>query len=109
MAIGRSSQPSAACDLRLERFCRSISRGCFASDAPQMTLPIDDSLARGAVRRINRRVMPFLLILYVIAFLDRVNVGYAGLQMTRELHFSNEVFGFGAGIFFVGYVLLEIP
>ncbi len=41
--------------------------------------------------------------------MDRVNVGFAGLQMTRDLHFSNEVFGFGAGIFFFGYCLLEIP
>src|SRR5271165_1865933 len=69
----------------------------------------DDAIARSTVRRINRRIMPFLFLLYVIAFLDRVNVGYAGLQMTRELHFSNEVFGFGSGIFFIGYVLLEIP
>jgi ACS family tartrate transporter-like MFS transporter len=43
------------------------------------------------------------------AYIDRVNVGFAGLDMTRELHFSNEVFGFGAGIFFFGYCLLEIP
>jgi ACS family tartrate transporter-like MFS transporter len=48
-------------------------------------------------------------VLYVTAFIDRVNVGFAGLDMTRELHFSNEVFGFGAGIFFFGYCLLEIP
>ena len=61
------------------------------------------------MRRINRRILPFLFLLYVGAFLDRVNVGYAGLQMTRELHFSSAVFGFGSGIFFVGYVLLEIP
>ncbi|MGA2598065.1 MAG: MFS transporter [Bryobacteraceae bacterium] len=69
----------------------------------------DDAIGRRTVRRINRRIMPFLFLLYVIAFLDRVNVGYAGLQMTRELHFSNAVFGFGSGIFFIGYVLLEIP
>lgn len=74
-----------------------------------MTPASNDLLGRTVVRRINRRIMPFLFLLYVVAFLDRVNVGYAGLQMTRELHFSNEVFGFGAGIFFVGYVLLEIP
>ncbi len=53
--------------------------------------------------------MPFLFLLYIVAYLDRVNVGFAGLDMTRELGFSNEVFGFGSGIFFVGYVLLEIP
>src|SRR5579884_4122814 len=60
-------------------------------------------------RRITRRLMPFLFLLYIVAYLDRVNVGFAGLEMTRELGFSNEVFGLGSGIFFVGYVLLEIP
>jgi MFS transporter, ACS family, tartrate transporter len=45
----------------------------------------------------------------VTAYVDRSNVGFAGFNMTRELHFSNEVFGFGAGIFFFGYCLLQIP
>jgi len=53
--------------------------------------------------------MPYLVLLYVIAYLDRVNIGYAGLQMTRELGFSNAVFGLGGGIFYLGYMLLEIP
>ena len=60
-------------------------------------------------RHVNRRLIPFLFVLYIVAFLDRINVGFAGLEMTRDLKFSNDVFGFGAGIFFVGYVLLEIP
>ena len=59
--------------------------------------------------RVTRRLIPFIFLLYVINFLDRVNIGYAALDMTKELGFSNEVFGFGAGIFFVGYVLLQIP
>jgi sugar phosphate permease len=62
-----------------------------------------------ARRRIAWRIMPYLFILYMIAFLDRVNVGYAALDMTHALGFSPEVYGFGAGIFFVGYFLLEIP
>lgn len=66
-------------------------------------------IAAKARRRISRRLLPFLFILYVIAYLDRVNVGYAALEMTRELNFSPAVFGFGAGIFFLGYFLLEIP
>src|SRR5438105_12243817 len=66
-------------------------------------------IAERTRRRITRRLIPFLFLLYIAAFLDRVNVGYAGLEMTRELNFSNEVFGFGSGIFFIGYVLLEIP
>jgi ACS family tartrate transporter-like MFS transporter len=60
-------------------------------------------------RKITRRLVPFLFILYIISYLDRVNLGYAALDMMRELKFSNETFGFGAGIFFVGYFLIEIP
>jgi MFS transporter, ACS family, tartrate transporter len=60
-------------------------------------------------RRIARRLLPFLFILYLIAFLDRVNLGYAGLEMTQDLGFSDRVFGLGSGIFFVGYFLFEIP
>src|SRR5438876_4044511 len=71
--------------------------------------PVLDGLAAGARRKISRRLIPFLFLLYVTAYIDRVNVSFAGLEMTRELHFSNEVFGFGAGIFFFGYSLLEIP
>ncbi len=62
-----------------------------------------------ATRSISRRLLPFLFVLYVIAFLDRVNVGYAGLEMSRDLHFSDRVFGLGAGIFSIGYFLFEIP
>lgn len=68
-----------------------------------------DTVGASAPRKITRRLIPFLFLLYVTAFMDRVNVSFAGLDMTRELHFSNEVFGFGAGIFFFGYCLLEIP
>ncbi len=53
--------------------------------------------------------MPFLFLLYIVAYLDRVNVGYASLQMTGDLKFTDDIFGFGSGIFFLGYVLLEIP
>ncbi|MFL6332270.1 MAG: MFS transporter [Pyrinomonadaceae bacterium] len=62
-----------------------------------------------ARRRVTRRLMPYLFLLYVIAYLDRVNVGYATLEMTHDLAFTPEVYGFGAGVFFVGYFLLEIP
>jgi len=60
-------------------------------------------------RKITRRLVPFLFILYIISYLDRVNLGYAALNMTRDLKFSNETFGIGAGIFFIGYFLIEIP
>lgn len=60
-------------------------------------------------RRITRRLMPFLICLFMVAFLDRVNVSYAALEMTKDLNFNPEIFGFGAGIFFFGYFLFEIP
>ena len=60
-------------------------------------------------RHITRRLAPFLFVLYVLNYLDRVNISYAALQMTGELKFSNAVFGYGAGIFFIGYFLLQIP
>src|ERR1700689_4703842 len=69
----------------------------------------DAGLAERTRRRITRRLMPFLFLLYIVSFLDRINISFAGLDMTRELGFSDRVFGFGSGIFFVGYVLLEIP
>jgi len=66
-------------------------------------------IAERTRRRINRRLLPFLFLLYIISFLDRINISFAGLDMTRELGFSDSVFGLGSGIFFVGYVLLEVP
>jgi ACS family tartrate transporter-like MFS transporter len=75
---------------------------------PLTTLALAPDIAR-ARRKIAWRLLPFLFLLYITAFIDRVNVGFAGLSMTGELHFSNEVFGFGTGIFFFGYCLLEIP
>ncbi len=55
------------------------------------------------------RIMPYVFLLYIIAFLDRVNVGYAFLKMKGDLGFADDVLGLGAGIFFIGYFLLEIP
>lgn len=53
--------------------------------------------------------MPFLLLLYVVAYLDRINVGFAALQMQRQLGFSDAVYGLGAGIFFAGYFFFQLP
>src|SRR5712692_7237258 len=57
----------------------------------------------------RRRLIPFLFLLYIVAYLDRINVGFAALQMNRALGFSASTYGFGAGIFFLSYVLFEIP
>lgn len=59
--------------------------------------------------RVFWRIIPFLFLCYVVAFLDRVNVGFAKLQMAGQLGFSDTVYGFGAGIFFIGYFLFEVP
>src|SRR5437879_3181787 len=69
----------------------------------------ESELAQRARRRIARRLLPFLFLLYVIAFIDWMNVGAAALQMPRDHGFSEGVIGFGAGIFFFGYYLLETP
>src|SRR5882762_3552890 len=59
--------------------------------------------------RVRRRLIPFLFLLYIVAYLDRINVGFAALQMNQALGFSATTYGFGAGIFFISYVLFEIP
>src|SRR5689334_21951773 len=72
------------------------------------TLAIADARA-SALRKINWRLIPLLFVLYVVAWLDRVNVGFAALQMNADLKFSDAAFGFGSGIFFLGYCLFEVP
>src|SRR5512136_2629217 len=59
--------------------------------------------------KVARRLIPFLFLCYIVAFLDRVNVGFAKLQMAPDLGFSDAVYGFGAGIFFIGYFIFEVP
>jgi ACS family tartrate transporter-like MFS transporter len=71
--------------------------------------PEPTEFAERTRRKISRRLLPFLLLLYTIAYLDRANLSYASLEMTKELHFSNAVYGLGGGIFFLGYWFLEIP
>jgi len=70
----------------------------------------DQDIAVRCRRRVTRRLMPYLFVLYVIAYLDRVNVGFAAPGgMKTSLGFTDDIIGFGAGIFFIGYVILEIP
>ena len=59
--------------------------------------------------KIAWRIMPIMLLAYIIAYVDRVNVGFAKLQMLSDLKFSDSVYGFGAGVFFLGYFLFEVP
>lgn len=60
-------------------------------------------------RKVAFRIIPLLMICYIIAYLDRVNVGFAKLQMSEELGFSEAIYGLGAGLFFIGYFFFEIP
>ena len=62
-----------------------------------------------AYRKITVRLIPFLVFLFILAWIDRVNVGFAKLQMLQDLQFSEAVYGLGAGIFFIGYFLFEVP
>src|SRR5262245_46921867 len=59
--------------------------------------------------KIAKRIIPFVALLFVMAWLDRYNLGFAKLQMVKDLGFSEAVYGFGAGIVYLGYMLFEIP
>jgi ACS family tartrate transporter-like MFS transporter len=61
------------------------------------------------LKKLRWRLLPFLFLLYVVAYLDRINVGFAALQMRAQLGFSDSVYGLGAGIFFLGYFLFQVP
>jgi ACS family tartrate transporter-like MFS transporter len=79
---------------------------------PEEQIPLASpsaDVATVTLRKITLRLIPFLFILYIVAWLDRVNVGFAGLQMNADLGFSSAAFGFGSGVFFLGYCLFEVP
>src|ERR1700674_4739614 len=67
------------------------------------------SIEAGTIRKLKIRILPFIWLLYIVAFLDRINIGFAALTMNRELAITNEQFGLLTGIFFIGYFLFEIP
>jgi len=68
-----------------------------------------NSIEAGTIRKLRIRLLPFLFVLFVLAFIDRINLGFSALTMNRELALSSQQFGFAAGIFFWGYFLFEIP
>ncbi len=75
-------------------------------NTPADGLPINMKALR---RKVAWRVLPLVFMLYIVAYLDRANVGFAKLRMAKDLDFSDAVYGLGIGIFFIGYLLLEIP
>jgi ACS family tartrate transporter-like MFS transporter len=71
--------------------------------------PENEKIGRSAMRKATWRLIPLIALGYGVAYMDRVNIGFAQLQMNTDLHFSNTIFGVGAGIFFVSYAACEIP
>jgi len=67
------------------------------------------ALERATLRRVSFRLLPFLMLAYLICYIDRVNAGFAALQMNKDIGLTGTVFGLGGGIFFVGYFLFEVP
>jgi ACS family tartrate transporter-like MFS transporter len=74
-----------------------------------MQLKTLDASESRVVAKLTWRIMPFLFLLYIIAYIDRINVGFAALQMQQQLGFSDAVYGAGAGVFFTGYMLFQVP
>lgn len=74
-----------------------------------MAYPSTAQSADFVYKRVTWRLLPFLILCYVVAYLDRVNVGFARLQMLDDLRFSETVYGLGAGMFFIGYFFFEVP
>jgi MFS transporter, ACS family, tartrate transporter len=70
---------------------------------------VSNPIETATIRKLKIRLLPFLFVLYVVAFIDRINLGFAALTMNRELAITSQQFGFAAGIFFWGYFLFEIP
>src|ERR1700729_206358 len=73
------------------------------------TLSADLNVEAETMRRVSWRLMPFLLLAYLICYIDRVNVGFASLQMNKAVGIDPKTYGLGAGIFFIGYFILEVP
>jgi ACS family phthalate transporter-like MFS transporter len=81
-------------------------------DAPLTTTITNgelNSLGQRTRRRVAYRLLPFVFLLYVVNYIDRVNVSFANLRMSADLGFSDRVYGLGVGMFYVTYVLFEIP
>ena len=67
------------------------------------------AIGASAQRKASWRLIPIIGIGYMLAYMDRINISFASLQMNKDLHFSASVYGFGAGLFFIGYALCEVP
>jgi MFS transporter, ACS family, tartrate transporter len=105
LRIAVSRSPAVAeRPLEFDQFVREI-RMAIASATTQTIAAIETS----TIRKLQRRILPFVFLLYVVSFLDRINIGFAALTMNRDLAITAQQFGLLAGIFFIGYFLFEIP
>src|SRR5471030_697650 len=69
----------------------------------------DKILEAATMRRVSWRLMPFLMLAYLLCYIDRINLGFASLQMNKAVGLDPKIYGLGAGIFFIGYFILEVP
>jgi ACS family tartrate transporter-like MFS transporter len=74
-----------------------------------IAMPVSRLIERRAIRKVTWRLIPFLMLLYFVSFLDRINVGFAALTMNKDIGLTSQMFGLGAGIFFLGYFIFEVP
>jgi ACS family tartrate transporter-like MFS transporter len=81
----------------------------FEIGGKSMSEQNETSIEKRTIKKVTRRIVPFIFILYIVSYLDRANIGYAALDMNVELGITSEVFGFISGIFFIGYFLFEVP
>jgi len=81
----------------------------YATASPEAAAPIETAAMASAYAKVTRRIVPFIVLCYFFSYLDRVNVGFAKLQMQQALALSDVVYGIGAGIFFWGYMLCQVP
>ncbi len=80
------------------------------ADAGRDTMTdIDAEQSRATIARVVRRLVPFIFLCYVVAYIDRVNIGFAATELQRDLGLSDAAYGLGGGLFFLGYCLFEIP
>jgi D-galactonate transporter len=79
------------------------------SESPSVTGAFADDSVEATYKRVAWRIVPLLFVCYIVAYMDRVNVGFAKLQMLADLGFSDTIYGLGAGFFFLGYFLFEVP
>src|SRR5258705_3537460 len=75
----------------------------------RMAIAVAPEFEKATYFKVAYRLIPFLFLCYIVAFLDRVNVGFAKLQMAGDLGYSDAMYGFGAGVFFIGYFIFEVP